>query len=383
MHPRRLTLLLLAVTALGGCATRLPFDDVSSDGMGVDASLEGDAGETASALVDAGTATRSSRDAAVPGDPGSLSDSGAARDTAPGLMSSQSPGDAALPIRTPREVVPPAVVTDAGALPPPIAADVPPDPASFTCSNLGSSIDFCDDFEKPRLQDRWSEVLVSPEPPVAGGTINTDTVADTARAGRGSMLAVLHADVEACGDCLSALGALHYEDFTGANRVSVDFDLRIEEIARTAGQRAMAFQILLGTDETGVTQYQLQLESRNGKVVAVYVEYDTDAQAPFSLGTAAWVAYESDIEVGLALNEWVHVSYVLDNVGSDGLVQRASLTLDDEVLFDGAADARPRSAHPIIELGLRSIGTSDGTGQVASESWRLRYDSFLVGIEPS
>jgi hypothetical protein len=158
--------------------------------------------------------------------------------------------------------------------------------------------------------------------------------------------------------------------------VSVEFDLRVEQIDPTPTRRISLLRVLLGSDEIGYTQHTLGLESSGSSVRAAFIEQDTEAAAPASTAAPAVMVWQHDFAPKPALGQWVHVKYVLD---TDSFV---TLTIDGSALFDNPLQYALRSTGGHLEIGVPWVDMTQFTERDTSKTWRVRYDNVLVRREP-
>lgn len=351
--------LLGLATIQGGCASRLDFDHVSSAPPGVDAG-EGDA--------KVGNAEPSAR-----------ADAGAPLDAR--AVTPVTPRDAGRVGMSPPDA-PDAAPVSAGASDASVSgAAAAADPTTFSCPKVSPKLSFCDDFEDQPLDVHWS--VVWPKAPVPESSCAID--GNDARAGRRSLLAQVNDGINLCDTCFYPWAELALPDLQGPSKLTVDFDLRVEQIDPVDGRRIPLFQLLWGTDAVGVTEHTVQLESSGGHVKSAFVEYITDPLPPqgspeqplpgATPSEHAWL-------VTPALSTWVHVAYTLDIQDSLGTANVATLKVDDVVLFDTRPVFSLHNTGVRMRLGILWVETSATQPPDASKTWRLRYDNVLVRYEP-
>lgn len=261
------------------------------------------------------------------------------------------------------------------------ASDAGPDGATFSCANIRPMPDFCADFESNDALSEWGPVIVEPEAPQPAGSIDLDDRA--ARTGHGSLLAVVNPAVSVCADCdFSVCVQEFFYELQGHRQLSIEFDMRVEQIDSHAGRRSMLFQFSFGTPERGFSQHTLQLQSSGETVEAAFIEYDTDEQVAGSDSAPSVIAFNHDWQPGPRLQDWVHVQYLLDAVDSDGSGNTLRLSVGDVVLIDGLLHFGLRYREPIFELGIPYVDTADFSDRETNESWQVRYDNVLVRSEP-
>jgi hypothetical protein len=341
-----------------GCASRLDFDAVAG---GTDA---GDtaSGADATAAMESGTSPSSDDAGGVPdgnrpGEPSPAETGVPARADASATDSGSSLAEAALP------------TSDAG-----------PNPAMFSCGSVKPAPVFCDDFEGAEALSTWGPVVVEPTLPQPAGSIGVDDRA--ARAGRGSLLAVVDPAIPVCAGCnlTVCIRSLFYE-LQGHRQLSIDFDMRVEQIDTQAGRRSAFFQFIFGTPERGYSQHTLQLESSGATAQVGFVEYDTDGRGAGSTSVPLQLPHPHDFHAGPRLHEWVHVTYALDAVDSNGSGNSLKLTVGEVVLVDGPLYFGLRYREPVLELGFPFVDTTHFGEADSNEGWQVRYDNLLVRIE--
>jgi hypothetical protein len=253
------------------------------------------------------------------------------------------------------------------------------DPAKFSCAAVKPAPAFCDDFESGSL-NMWGSTLIEPQTTMSPGSIDIDSHA--ARAGHGSLLAIVDPAVPTCGPCeLAVCLQLPFSELSGHQELHIDFDMRVEEIDSHPGRRSALFQFYFGNPERGYSQHILQVQSTGEQVEAVLVEYDTDGQNPGDTTDPNVLTHEHGLQAGPPLDEWVHVEYVLDAVDSSGSGNSLKLTVGDEVLATGPLFFSLRYQEPMLELGVPFVETVDFSQSDSNGGWQVRFDNVLVRIE--
>jgi hypothetical protein len=287
-------------------------------------------------------------------------DTGRAPDAGSRAPDDASAADAGLPAQA---------VRDAGAA----------DPSSFDCLKVNPPATFCDDFETPGpLQPKWDETYASPVP---GGSIGRDTTA--ARAGMGSMLASLAPHLTQDDAFNEVWATKAFRGFAGLRaRYVVEFDLRVEQVDPLAKLQLNLFQFLLGSKVDGFTVLSLLLASSEaGKPLVSFLEQEFVADDPATPEVEASPASPPHPFSPVPnLNEWAHVTFVLDANEPSGFDNRASLTVGNTLLYGGPLFFALREYEPTIDLGLPTLlGTI--TQVEPGTAWRVRYDNVLVRVE--
>jgi len=268
--------------------------------------------------------------------------------------------------------MPDAIATDAGSVDGGVTAV---DPATFSCASITPPATFCDDFEGEVPEDVWSDVVIAPMTPMPAGAIRQDT--RDRRAGTRSLLAVAQEGIGPS-SWFSIAAVQTFPRLLQPARLTSEFDMKIEQIDPRPDQLAMAFQLIFGTQAEGYNQFTLQLESRGVDVSTRFVQNDypasdseVDPRSEFGQPSSS-----------PAINQWVHVTFRLEATNPAGGGNRAFLQIDDRVLFDGplAYDLRPLT--PQIEIGVPWVDSTQITEQDRSRAWRVRFDNFLVRIDP-
>ena len=343
--------LLCTAIAHSGCATKLDFDQVSAGRHSTDggASLA-DANGVAIAADAAATDAARVLDAS----PSAANDAAA-----------DPRGDAAFPADTLGH-------QDSG-----VPAD---DPTLFSCANVSASVLFCDDFETFAPADHWTDVLIQPEMPLVGGSVQIDN--SVSRAGQDSLSVQINEGVSVCDNCpLYAVVSLALPGHQLGTKLTVEFDLRVDQIDPAIGRRIFLAQLFSGSLTDGFIQHTVQLESRGGSVRIGFVEIDTEVKSASTMD-AVTTPYEHGFVPTASLAQWAHVKYVLQIENPTGLGNFATLSVDDTVLFDGSLQ-NPLRATPVrLEIGVPEVDISLFAAQETSKSWRVRYDNVLVRREP-
>lgn len=273
-------------------------------------------------------------------------------------------------------------VEDSGAGQVSTASDAGLDAATFSCAKVTPAPTFCDDFESNDSLSKWGPVIVEPRAPQPAGSIGLDD--REARAGHGSLLAVVDPAVSICADCNFSVcvQSLSYE-LQGHQRLTMEFDMRVEQIDSQAGRRSTLFQFYFGSPESGFSQHTLQLQSARATVEAAFIEYDTEGQVAGSDFAPSPIEFNHGWQPGPHLKgDWVHVKYVLDAVDSNGSDNTLSLSVGDVVLIDDPLHFGLRYREPIFELGIPYVDTTDFSARETNGGWQVRYDNVLVRIEP-
>jgi hypothetical protein len=252
------------------------------------------------------------------------------------------------------------------------------DRTTFSCKAVSPEPLFCDDFESLALLDHWTDVLVEPTEPTLGGTIEIDS--NAARAGHDSLLVQVHEGVAYCENCVGILAGLALPDWQAPTKLSVEFDLRVEQIDPTASRRIVLFQLVWGTWEAGFTQHTLQLESRGGSFRAGLVEFDTNGEFQASEEPPT-PPFDHDFAPTGALSQWMHVTYTVHAKSATSTSNVAKLTVDDVVLFDASPRFALRAENLRLEIGVPWVDTSYFAEQDLSKRWQVRYDNVLVRSE--
>jgi len=367
--------LLCTAAAQSACASKLDFDHVSAGRSSPDA---GDSGAAASAT--AASATDASARGMTRADASSL-ETAVSRDAATAAFDASAPvlnppSDAAPGRNSPADAG--GQATDAGQL----DEGLEPDPAAFSCARVSPEPYFCDDFESYLPVDHWDHVEVYPVTPLRGGSIGLDSSAS--RAGQSSLFVQVDEGVSSCASCLSLYTGLWLRDLEAPTQVTVEFDLRVEQIDPTQSRRIVLFQMVWGTAEAGFTHHTLQLESFGQGVSAGLVEFSVAGQSvPGDDPESTQIDHKfTPIP---ALDRWVHVRYTsdaLDVSDASGVSNFAALMVDDAVLFVAAPQFALHSAKVHMEIGVPWVDMSTFAAQETSKSWQVRYDNVLVRYEP-
>jgi hypothetical protein len=180
-------------------------------------------------------------------------------------------------------------------------------------------------------------------------------------------------------DLSVCLRAAFYE-LQGHQQLTIEFDMRVEQIDWHVGRRSALLHFYMGSPERGYSQHLLELQSMGEQAEAAFVELDTDGQVAGSMPYP--VSFNHGFQSGPELQEWVHVKYVLDAVDSDGSGNALRLTVGDTVLADGLLHYGLRYREPELELGVPFVYTGELDAADSNEGWQVRYDNVLVVIEP-
>ena len=241
------------------------------------------------------------------------------------------------------------------------------DAASFACDDIEPKPTFCDDFDGSDVEEVWEQVVIAPDTLDADdvGVLKNDGTA--AVSGDHSLLAIMNEGVK--GDYVAVAAVQSFEEFAGEPiHAEIDFEMRVEQIDPTKDHYATAFQLLFGNDNN-YSQLVLSLVSK-GTDVSSRLRENIGATCPDD-GCTVDHAFKNVPDLG----EWAHVSFVLDLKEPGGTDNRATLTVDDTVLFDGKLSLKIDNVNPRIELGIPWIA-----GQGDDKLWRVRYDNLLVNI---
>jgi hypothetical protein len=239
---------------------------------------------------------------------------------------------------------------------------------------------FCDGFETPGpLKPKWDDSFASPVP---GGSIGRDTIA--ARAGVGSMLASLapHRTPDDASNQVWVTKA--FRGFAGlAARYVVEFDLRVEQVDPLSQLQLKLFQFLLGSRSDGYTVLSLLLTSSDtGQPFLSFLEQDIVFDDPTtSADEGSTDSPPHPFSAVSNLNEWMHVKFVLEANEPGGFNNRASLTVDDTLLYGGPLFFALREYEPTIDLGLPTLLGTISQLEASTGTWQARYDNVLVRVE--
>ncbi|MDB4991522.1 MAG: hypothetical protein JWN04_6700 [Myxococcaceae bacterium] len=247
-----------------------------------------------------------------------------------------------------------AVQADAGAM------------ATFACADLVPAAQFCDDFEALNLASRWDPVDVYP---VSFGLIDIDQT--SARSGEGSLVAELYEGIDACDNCIHA--EVHHElaAISAATQLSAEFDLKVEVIDPGLSRRVGLFQVGFGDDQL----LSLEVASTGMHLTANFVEYDLPANATVA------ARFDHEAFALPAVDRWVHVRFVLDVSAAGGSDDSATVAIDDATLFSGRLHNALRAGAPFVELGLPWLDQSQLSSEAPNQSWRARFDNFVLRTE--
>jgi hypothetical protein len=257
-------------------------------------------------------------------------------------------------------------------------------PATFSCERVTPAPTFCDDFENDSLLERWGDVTTTRTPQL-GGTIAHDSTAP--RAGMSSLLAVLDQGVTPCDGCLHVGVGKGLPDFVGPTRVTIEFDVRVDQADSRPQHSIMLWRYILGRDDIGYTMHTLMLDSANGDgLSAAFVEWDADGVGPDvvidqNTELPPVVPYWHDEQPALGLYQWSHVKYVLDAAGVTDRGVNVTLTIDDVELFNNVPHYAVHNGHPRLEMGIPEVTFTDFSQGESTEIWRVRYDNVLVRNE--
>jgi hypothetical protein len=373
---------LAVIVAQPACASRLDFDSVSA---------EWDAAGDQAAASEAGVP--SDVDARDP----SMED---ARDASTGDARGTSMDDVA---RAPRGELPkdaatpeagPSALSDAGALDgsahvdaegvPPSASDAAAAATMFSCAQQTREFYLCEDFESYAAFSVWGRRDVIPLEPEPAGSIDLDNRG--ARAGQSSLLAVVNPAVSTCAGCdVSVFAWWPFHELDGHVELSIEFDMRVEQIDSHPGGRSSVFRFVLGSLERGFSRHVLQLRSTGTGTEAAFIESDIAEQPAGSTVKPIPMDVSYDWQPGPRRYDWVHVKYVLDAVNSNGSGNTVKVHFGnaqgDVVLVDNDLVYGLRYHQPVFELGLPFVYTSDLAADETGESWMVRYDNLLVRWE--
>lgn len=254
------------------------------------------------------------------------------------------------------------------------------DPTNFDCLKVAPPATFCDDFETPGpLKPKWDDAFASPVP---GGTIARDTTA--ARSGVGSMLATL-APHRTQDDAFNEVWVTKaFRGFAGLRaRYVVEFDLRVEQVDPLSQLQPKLFQFLLGSTSDGYTVLSLLLSSSEaGKPLLSFLEQDVVVDDP----ATPEVELSPDspphpFSAVTNLNEWAHVTFVLELNEPAGFDNRASLTVGDTLLYGGPLFFALREYEPTIDLGVPTVLGTITQLEASTGTWQARYDNVVVRVE--
>lgn len=261
------------------------------------------------------------------------------------------------------------------------AGDASPNPATFSCAKIEPEPALCDDFEAVDALSQWGPLVIDPELPQPAGSIGVDDSA--ARAGRGSLLAIVDPGVATCSQCdLSVCVEARFFELQGHQQLSIDFDMRVEQIDEHDDRRAALFQFSWGSPERGYSQHTLQVRASGEGAEAAFIEYDTVGQSVSSGEAPSWASHEHGFKPGPKLQEWVHVRYELDALDSDGSGNALSLTVGSVSLIDGPLYFGLRYREPVLQLGVPFVDSAGLRVGESNEGWQVRFDNLLVRTEP-
>jgi hypothetical protein len=260
------------------------------------------------------------------------------------------------------------------------ASDAGADATPFSCAQQTPAPDLCDDFESYDALNAWpARKIIDPLEPEPAGGIDLDNRA--ARAGQGSLLAVVNPAVPTCAGCdLSVCTEWAFWELQGHQLLTIEFDMSVEQVDPHPGRRSTVFRLVFGSPEIGFSRHMLQLRSTGSGTEAAFVEGNKEAQPAGSTGIPASLERDHNWHPGPPA-DWVHVKYVLDAVNSGGLgnsvqVHMGKVELTNRVLYYAL-----RYREPFLELGLPFVYTSELVADETNESWRVRFDNLLVRRE--
>jgi hypothetical protein len=213
-----------------------------------------------------------------------------------------------------------------------------------------------------------------------GGSIARDTV--TARSGVGSMLATLTPDFTNADGFNEVWATKAFRGFQGlAARYVVEFDLRVEQVDPLSKLQLKLFQFLLGTRSDGYSVLSLVLESAGGKPRVRFMEenFVVDDPATSEVELSPYPPDHAYI-AAFNINEWSHVTFVLEANEPGGTNNRASLTVGKTLLSDGPLFFALHQYEPTIDLGFPFVFRTL-TQDPPSTAWQARYDNVLVRVE--
>lgn len=267
-------------------------------------------------------------------------------------------------------------------------ADVAQAPATFSCDRERPTPVLCDDFEDEALLKRWGDVTVYPQTPLLAGTIERDETAR--RSGESSLLAAIHPELEPCHEdnCYIVGIGKHLPDYWGSERITIEFDLRVDEVDVRPARRVMLFRFFTGRDDIGYTWHSLMLESGGDRAVGdrhvsvSFTEWEADGVRADATELPPLVPWEHTLQPALRLYEWSHFKYVLDVSGTGSEDAVATVTLGGAVLFQGPPSYSVRMGRSRLEMGLPSPDFSKFTAGEKTAAWRVHYDNVLVRFEP-
>ncbi|HEX5657189.1 MAG TPA: hypothetical protein VFX59_08335 [Polyangiales bacterium] len=238
----------------------------------------------------------------------------------------------------------------------------------FSCKSLQPEPAFCDEFEQVGLLSRWDFHVVNPP---SAGVVDIDE--SSALSGKGSLLAVINANVtDACLDCAAFVGRT-LEPLAGPSRIRVDVDLRLEQIDSVLGRGITVFRFGFVDANGEVSAHVLDVVSTGANAVSYFTEY---------LSTDLASADGSSEAPEPAINRWVHLRYQLDVNTPSGTGNSASLWLDTTEVFAGTLTHALLSNTPFVELGVPGLDSYTVDAANPNQSWRVRFDNFVVRVEP-